>query len=210
MAKMILGKKIGMARIYDEAGKQVGVTVIEAGPCVVVQRKTEATDGYEAIQVGFGDVKRSRVNSPMTGHFAGKDGSRNLPPKKHLREFPVAAEEAYEVGQQLTVELFEKGQVVDVIGKSKGKGFAGGVKRYHFKGGPATHGSKVHRAPQSSGATDAARVFKGTRKPGHMGDVRVTVKGLTIMDVDPSRNLLLLKGAVPGAPGGLVTIRGRK
>jgi large subunit ribosomal protein L3 len=210
MAQMILGKKIGMTRIYDDAGRQVAVTVIEAGPCIVTQRKTGTTDGYEAIQVGYGDVKRSRVNSPMTGHFAGKDGSRNLPPKKHLREFPVGAETPYEVGQHITVDVFEKGEIVDVIGKSKGKGFAGGMKRYHFKGGPATHGSKVHRAPQSGGATDAARVFKGTRKPGHMGDVRVTVKGLTVVDVDTARNLLILKGAVPGAPGGLVTIRGRK
>jgi large subunit ribosomal protein L3 len=210
MAQTILGKKIGMTRIYDEAGRQVAVTVIEAGPCVVIQRKTGATDGYEAVQVGFGDVKRSRVNSPMTGHFAGKDGGRNLPPKKHLQEFRVGAEAPYEVGQHITVDVFEKGEIVDVIGKSKGKGFAGGMKRYHFRGGPATHGSKVHRAPQSGGATDAARVFKGTRKPGHMGDERVTVKGLTVVEVDATRNLLVLKGAVPGAPGGLVTIRGRK
>jgi large subunit ribosomal protein L3 len=210
MAQTILGKKIGMTRIYDEAGRQVAVTVIEAGPCVVIQRKNGTTDGYEAVQIGFGDVKRSRVNSPMTGHFAGKDGSRNLPPRKHLREFRVGAEEPYEVGQHIMVDVFEKGQIVDVIGKSKGKGFAGGMKRHHFKGGPASHGSKVHRAPQSGGATDAARVFKGTRKPGHMGNERVTVKGLTVVEVDVTRNLLVLKGAVPGAPGGLVTIRGRK
>jgi large subunit ribosomal protein L3 len=208
MAKMILGKKIGMTRIYDENGHGVAVTVIEAGPCVVVQRKTDASDGYEAIQVGFVEKKRSRTNSPMTGHFAGKDGSKNISPKQYLREFPVAADAPYEVGQSIEVDIFSQGQIVDIVGKSKGKGFAGGMKRYHFKGGPASHGSKVHRAPQSSGATDSARVFKGTRKPGHMGDARVTTKGLKIMLVDADRNLLVVKGSVPGAPGGLVIVRG--
>jgi len=208
MAHMILGKKIGMTRIYDETGAEHAVTVIEAGPCVVVQRKTAATDGYEAIQVGFIEKKRSRTNSPLTGHFAGKDGSKNISPKQYLREFRVAADANYEVGNSITCDIFEMGQAVEVIGTSRGKGFAGGMKRYGFKGGPASHGSKVHRSPMSSGATDAARVFKGTRKPGHMGDVRVTAKGLKILDVDADRNLLVIKGSVPGAPGGLVIVRG--
>jgi large subunit ribosomal protein L3 len=205
MAQIILGKKIGMTRIFDEDGKEVGVTVIQAGPCVVVQRKTAATDGYEAIQLGFEERKRSRTNSPMTGHFE----SRGISPKRHLREFRVGAEEGYEAGQTLTVEGFKKGQGVIVVGVSKGKGFAGGIKRHHFRGGPASHGSKVHRAPMSGGSTDPARVFKGTRKPGHMGDVRVTQKGLTVVDVDAEKNLLVLKGSVPGGANGLLEIRGR-
>lgn len=206
MAQVILGKKIGMTRIFDDEGREVAVTVIQAGPCVVVQRKTVGTDGYEAIQLGFEEKKRSRTNSPMTGHFE----SRNISPKRHLREFRVGADEAYEVGSEVTVDVFEVGQMIEVVGTSKGKGFAGGIKRYHFVGGPASHGSKVHRSPMSGGATDAARVFKGTRKPGHMGDARVTQKGLTVVDVDPSRNLLVVKGAVPGGANGLLEIRGRK
>jgi len=206
MAQVILGKKVGMTRVYDDQGRSVPVTVIQAGPCVVVQRKTPETDGYDAIQLGFEDKKRSRTNSPMTGHFE----SRNIAPKRYLREFRVGEKDAYEVGQALTVEGFSKGQKVDIVGTSKGKGFAGAVKRYGFRGGPATHGSKVHRAPQSTGATDAARVFKGTRKPGHMGDVRVTAKGIQIVDVDQERNLLIVKGSVPGGTGGLLAIRGRQ
>lgn len=206
MAQVILGKKVGMTRVFDDEGKQLAVTVIEAGPCVVVQKKTVDTDGYEAIQVGFEDKKRSRTNSPMTGHFE----SRGISPKRHLREFRLEAGEQYEVGQELRVGTFKKGQVVDIIGTSKGKGFAGGVKRYGFRGGPASHGSKVHRTPQSSGATDAARVFKGTRKPGHMGDVRVTAQGLKVVDVHADDNLLVVKGSVPGGRGGLLLIRGRE
>jgi large subunit ribosomal protein L3 len=213
MAAAILGKKIGMTRIFDEAGKAVPVTVIEAGPCIVVQVKSaEAhtnkhgkakSEGYEAIQVGFEEKKRARVNSPMTGHFG------NIAPRRYLREFHVEPGAAYEVGQIIKADVFEKGQLVDVIGTSKGKGFAGGMKRYHFKGGPASHGSKVHRAPMSGGATDAARVFKGTRKPGHMGAERVTTKNLTIVEVDADRNVLAIKGAVPGPNGGLVMVRGQ-
>ena len=206
MAQVILGKKVGMTRVFDDEGKQLAVTVIEAGPCVVVQRKTVDTDGYEAIQVGFEDKKRSRTNSPMTGHFE----SRNISPKRYLREFRLEGDDQYEVGQELRVGSFKKGQVVDIIGTSKGKGFAGGMKRHGFRGGPASHGSKVHRSPQSSGATDAARVFKGTRKPGHMGDARVTAQGLTVVDVHAADNLLVVKGSVPGGRGGLLVIRGRE
>ncbi|NPV47452.1 MAG: 50S ribosomal protein L3 [Armatimonadetes bacterium] len=206
MPAAILGKKLGMTRIFDADGRVVPVTVVEAGPCVVVQRKTEERDGYSAIQVGFGDRKRSRTNSPLTGHFR----SKNIAPKQHLREFRVGTEEQFEVGDEIRVDVFTKGQRVDVRGQSKGKGFAGGMKRHHFKGGPMEHGaSKIHRKPMSAGATDAARVFPGKRSPGHMGAETVTVKGLTVVDVDAERNLLLIKGAVPGANGGLVVVLGR-
>lgn len=205
MRRTLLGKKIGMTRVFEEAGKEIAVTVIEAGPCTVVQCKTDETDGYAAIQVGYGERKRSRTNSPLTGHFE----SRGMAPKQHLREIRLDAGDAFETGDVLKVEMFKVGEIVDVTGTSKGKGFAGGMKRHGFKGGPQTHGSKVHRAPQSSGATDAARVFKGTRKPGQMGNVQVTTRGLTVVDVDSESNLLVLKGSVPGAPGGLVVIRGR-
>lgn len=203
---MILGKKVGMTRVFDEGGKQIAVTVVRAGPCVVVQRKTEETDGYEAVQVGFEEHKRSRMTNPLLGHFE----SRGVEPMRHLREFRVSGGDGPEPGEELTVEQFEKGQIVDVVGTSKGKGFAGAMKRYGFKGGPASHGSKVHRSPMSGGATDAARTFKGARRPGHMGNARVTVKGLEIIDVDPGRNLLVLRGAVPGGSHGLLTIRGRE
>lgn len=206
MPAAILGKKVGMTRLFDEDGRVVPVTVIEAGPCVVVQRKTADKDGYEAIQVGMGERKRNRTNSPLTGHFR----SKNLTPKQYLKEFRLSGEEAYASGDEIRVDVFEAGQIVDVQGTSKGKGFAGGMKRYHFKGGPMEHGaSKIHRKPMSAGATDAARVFPGARRPGHMGAETVTVRGLTVFSVDAERNLLLIKGAVPGANGGLLTITAR-
>lgn len=206
MAKTILGKKIGMTRIFEPNGVEVAVTVVQAGPCTVVQRKTTDVDGYEAMQLGFEERKRSRTNAPLTGHFQ----SRNVTPKKYVRECRLREGEAYASGDQVKVDIFEVGDVVDVVGTSKGKGFAGGMKRHGFKGGPATHGSKVHRAPQSTGATDAARVFKGTRKPGQMGNVRVTAKGLKVVEVDPEANLLVIKGSVPGSNGGLLIITGRE
>jgi large subunit ribosomal protein L3 len=202
----ILGKKIGMTRIFDEQGMIVPVTVIEAGPCVIVQRKTKATDGYEAIQMGFEDRKRERLNQPQLGHFQ----SHNVAPKRYLREFQVGAEQEASVGDEIRVEAFSKGDQVIVQGRSKGKGFAGGMKRHHFVGGPGGHGhSKIHRKPMSAGATDAARVFPGKRGPGHMGDATVTQKGLTVVEVDAERNLLLVRGTVPGANGGLLAIRSR-
>ncbi|MBP8952975.1 MAG: 50S ribosomal protein L3 [Armatimonadetes bacterium] len=206
MAKTILGKKIGMTRIFEPNGVEVAVTVVQAGPCTVVQRKTSDVDGYEAMQLGFEERKRSRTNAPLTGHFQ----SRNVTPKKYVRECRLGDGEGYASGDQVRVDIFKTGDVVDIVGTSKGKGFAGGMKRHGFKGGPATHGSKVHRAPQSSGATDAARVFKGTRKPGQMGNVRVTAKGLKILEVDPEANLLVIKGSVPGSNGGLLIITGRE
>ncbi len=203
----ILGKKIGMTRVFDEQGRMVPVTVVEAGPCVIVQRKTTASDGYEAVQVGFEDRKRERLNQPQLGHFQ----SRNLAPKRYLREFPVAAVAEAEVGAEIRVDVFAKGDQIVVQGRSKGKGFAGGMKRYHFKGGPMEHGaSKIHRKPMSGGATDAARVFPGARRPGHLGDATITQKGLTVVDVDAERNLLLIRGAVPGANGGLLLITSRE
>jgi len=199
----LLGKKIGMTRIFTEEGKAVPVTVVQAGPCTVVQRKTGQIDGYDAVQVGFERRSRHRTNSPMSGHFE----SRGITPLKYLTEFRVGAEEEYAEGQELTVELFKAGERVDVTGRSKGRGFAGVMKRYGFHGGPASHGSKVHRTLQSAGATDAQRIFAGTRMPGRMGHKRATVQGLTVVSVDVEENVLLIKGGVPGPNGGLVIIR---
>lgn len=199
----LLGKKVGMTRIFDDAGQAIPVTVVQAGPCVVVQIKTVETDGYDAVQMGFEEKKPSRVNKPMTGHFA----IRKVEPMKTLREFGRVGDEELSPGDTVTVEMFEEGQMVNVTGTSKGRGMAGAMKRYNFKGGPASHGSSVHRAPQSAGATDAQRVFKGKRGPGHMGAVRVTVKALRVIRVDSERNVLLIKGGVPGPNGGLLMIR---
>ncbi len=203
MANAIIGKKLGMTRIFDETGYVVPVTVIQAEPNVVVQRKTADKDGYEALQVGIEKRKRSRVNSPLTGHF----GAAKVEPLRYLREIPCPAGAERNPGDELRVgEVFEVGQIVKVIGTTKGRGFAGGIKRHGFHGGPATHGSKVHRAPQSTGATDAARVFAGVRKPGHMGAKRCTVSGLKIVKIDAERNLLMVRGAIPGANGRLVIV----
>ncbi len=204
----ILGKKIGMTRVFDADGTAIPVTVVHAGPCVVVQRKTTETDGYEAVQVGFEDKKRGRTNSPMTGHFASANRP-NVKPKRHLREFGLLPDEELEVGDEVRVDMFEVGQIVDVTGTSKGKGFAGVMKRLGYRGGKASHGSKVHRTPQSAGATDAARVFKNTGRPGQLGNKRVTIRGLKVVRVDAERNLLLIKGHVPGANGGLLCIKAR-
>ncbi len=200
----LLGKKVGMTRVYDEAtGDAIPVTVVEAGPCVVVQVKTADEDGYDAVQLGFEKVAPTRVNQPVLGHFL----SRNVEPHKYLREFELAAGDELEPGATVTVEIFQEGQFVEVSGTSKGRGFAGGVRRWGFRGGPASHGSKVHRSPQSAGATDAQRVFPGKRSPGHMGAARTTTKGLQIVRVDPERNVLVIKGSVPGPRGGLLEIK---
>ena len=199
----LLGKKLGMTRLFSPQGESVPVTVIEAGPCVVVQRKTQARDGYEAVQIGYGERKRARTNQPETGHFE----RHGVSPKQHLKEWRLAEGEDFQERQELTVALFSEGQIVDVIGTSKGRGFAGGMKRHGFKGGPAQHGSKVHRSPMSGGATDAARVFPGKRGPGHMGAEQVTTPCLTIIKVDAERNLLVVRGSVPGPTGGLVAVR---
>jgi large subunit ribosomal protein L3 len=190
--------------VFDDNGRAVAVTVVEAGPCVVVQRKTADKDGYEAIQVGFDDRPLARTNQPLTGHFRAH--GVNVP-KRHLREFRLDdAGAEYSEGQELTVALFEAGQAIEVVGTTKGRGFTGVVKRHHFHGGPASHGSKVHRVPMSGGATDAARVFKGHKNPGHMGAEQRTVKGLRVFDIDAEHNLIVVRGAIPGPRGGLVVV----
>ncbi len=204
MPKGILGRKIGMTQIFDERGHVVPVTVVDTGPNVVVDRRTKDRDGYSAVRLGFGEMKESRVTKPLKGQFA----KANVAPTRVLREFRVDDPEAYELGQKIGAEVFEPGEVVSVTGRSKGKGFAGGIRRHGFRRGPMAHGSKYHRAPGSLSSRDAARVFKGRRLPGHLGAVRVTVRGLSVARVDTERNLLLLKGAVPGPRGGVVAIRG--
>ncbi|HUU58961.1 MAG TPA: 50S ribosomal protein L3 [Phycisphaerae bacterium] len=202
----MLGKKLGMTRVFSPQGEAVSVTVIEAGPCVVVQRKTADRDGYEAIQIGYEERSRARTNQPETGHFE----RHGVTPKKHLKEWRLEAGEDFQERQELTVGMFNEGQIVDIIGTSKGRGFAGAMKRYGFKGGPAQHGSKVHRSPMSGGATDAARVFPGKRGPGHMGAAQATQRGLNVVRVDPERNLILVRGSVPGPNGGLIAVRPSK
>jgi large subunit ribosomal protein L3 len=196
----MIGKKIGMTQLFRDNGETV-VTVIEAGPCFVTQIKTEEKDGYNAVQLGFGEAKR--LNSPQKGHLKG------VGLFKYLREFRVEDVSSFKLGQKVDVDIFKPGDLVDVTGTSKGKGFAGVVKRHHFAGGPKTHGqSDRHRAPGSVGATTfPGRVLKGTRMAGHMGDDRVTVRNLEIVDVDSARNVLLVKGAVPGGRNGLLLIR---
>lgn len=202
MINGILGKKLGMTQVFDENGKLVSVTVIEAGPCVVTQVKTVDSDGYEAAQVAFGDVKESRVTKPVKGQFA-KSGAAL---KRYIRELPVDGIQDVELGQEIKADIFTQGDLVKVTGTSKGKGFAGAVKRWHFHGGDQTHGSMIHRKPQSGGATDAARTFKGVRRPGRMGGKQITQRGLSVYRVDSFRNLLLIEGSVPGANGSLLLI----
>ncbi|HHW58184.1 MAG TPA: 50S ribosomal protein L3 [Clostridia bacterium] len=204
MKKGILGKKHGMTQIFNEKGEVIPVTVIEAGPCVVVQKKTVETDGYNAIQVGFGDVKEKRLTKPLIGHFK-KAGA---PFKRYLREFRLDDISGYEVGSKIKVDIFKPGDRVDVTGISKGKGFAGVVKRYGANRGPMSHGSKYHRRVGSMGATtDPGRTFKGKIMPGHMGHERVTIQNLEVVKVDPELNLLLVKGSVPGPKGSLLIIK---
>lgn len=203
MQKGILGKKIGMTQIFDEAGRAIPATVIQAGPCVVVQKKTVATDGYNALQVGFEPIRESRVNKPLRGHFA----KAKVGPFRYLRELRLENVEDYQVGQEIKADIFKPGERVDVTGISKGKGFAGGIKRHGFQRGPMAHGSKYHRRPGSLGAKGPARVFKGRKLPGHMGGERVTILNLEVLKSDPERNLLLVKGAVPGPRMGLLIIK---
>ncbi|HPP76084.1 MAG TPA: 50S ribosomal protein L3 [Armatimonadota bacterium] len=207
MLTAILGKKLGMTQVFDENGRLVPVTVIQASPMTVTQKKSETTDGYEAVQVGFESVKENRLNKPKLGHLK-KNG---IKPLKYIRELPAAAIDDLEVGQEIKAEdVLTEGDTVAVTGTSKGKGFAGAVKRWHFHGADMTHGSMIHRKPQSGGATDAARTFKGVKRPGRMGGETVTVRRLKVFRVDSERNLVLIKGAVPGATGGLVVIRKMK
>ena len=200
--KGILGKKAGMTQIFDDTGEAIPVTIIEAGPCYVTQVKTIKADGYEAIQLGFGEAKR--LNKPQRGHLP-----KGTPELRHLQEIRVEDTSAYEVGQKIDAAIFSVGDLVDVTANSKGKGFAGTMKRHGFGGGPATHGqSDRARAPGSIGATSTpGRVWKGLRMAGRMGNRRTTVQNLKVVLVDPERNLLAIKGGVPGAKGGLVTVK---
>ena len=201
--KAILGKKVGMTQIFAADGRIVPVTAIEAGPCVIVQKKTVQTDGYNAIQVGFGAIKEKKVIKPLKGHLA-KAGSKVV---RHLREFTVDNVEEFQLGQELKADVFAAGDHVDVIGITKGKGFAGPIKRHGFSRGPMKHGSKYHRHGGSLGAKGPARVMPGHKMPGHMGVVRRTVQNLEIVRVDTDKNLILVKGAIPGPNRGLVTIK---
>ncbi|MBW4827011.1 MAG: 50S ribosomal protein L3 [Clostridiaceae bacterium] len=202
--KRILGKKIGMTQIFDENGVVTPVTVVEAGPVKIVQKKSLEKDGYNSIQVGYVDVKENRVNKPSKGHF----DKAQVEYKKYLREFKVENSDEYEIGQEIKADIFELGNRVDVSGISKGKGTQGPIKRHGHGRGPETHGSKYHRAPGAmAAAAYPGRVFKGKKLAGHMGNERVTVQNLEIVKVDAEKNLLLIKGAVPGPKGGLLTIK---
>ena len=203
MSVGILGTKLGMTQVFDEAGKAIPVTVIHAGPCTITQVKTDATDGYTAIQLGYQEVSQKALSKPELGHLA----KSNSVPVRHLREYRLEASGEFELGQQITVDRFSAGQKVDVVGTSIGRGFAGYQKRHNFKRGPMAHGSKNHRLPGSTGAgTTPGRVYPGKRMAGQMGNVRVTVRKLTVVRVDTERNLLLIQGAVPGKPGAIVNI----
>jgi len=199
----ILGKKLGMTQIFDEAGNAIPVTVVQAGPCVVTQVKTKDTDGYEAVQLGFDEVTEKKLNKPELGHLAKSSSA----PLRHLKEYRIDAADGFELGQAVTAATFTEGQLVDVTGKSMGRGFAGYQKRHNFRRGPMAHGSKNHRAPGSIGAgTTPGRVYPGKRMAGQMGNERVTICKLEVVRVDGDRNLLLIKGAIPGKPGGLLSI----
>ena len=203
MKKLLIGRKLGMTQIFAEDGEAVPVTVIEAEPSVVIQKKTKKNDGYDSIQLGYGRIRQKNVTKPLQGHF----GKVNKGFFRFLREFGADAD-GYELGQELKVDIFQAGDYVDIVGTTKGKGFAGVVKRHGFRGGRATHGSMFHRAPGSIGASaEPSRVLKGKKLPGHMGDVRKTVQNLLVIGVRPERNLILVKGSIPGCKNSVVTIR---
>lgn len=202
--KNMIGRKIGMTQIFKEDGSVVPVTVVEAGPLVVVQKKTVETDGYNAIQVGFQNIKEQRINKPTKGHF----DKGNVAYKKYLKEFRVENPDAYEIGQEIKADTFAEGDLIDVTGTSKGKGTQGVIKRHGFGRGRESHGSKFHRMPGGlSAGTYPGRVFKGHRMMGRMGNERVTVQNLEVVRVDAEKNLILIKGAIPGPKKGIVTIK---
>lgn len=202
MTKGILGKKLGMTQVFGENGVAIPVTVIQAGPCVVLQKKDVETDGYNAIQLGFEDKKEHRANKPELGHAK----KANTAPKRFIREVRGIGTDEVEVGQEVKVDIFEAGEFVDVTGISKGKGFQGSIKRHGQARGPMTHGSRYHRGPGSLGPVDPARVFKGRPLPGRMGGDKVTIQRLEVIKVDPERNLLLVKGSIPGANNSYVKV----
>jgi len=205
MSKVILGRKLGMTQIFDK-DILVPITVVEAGPCMIVQKKTKEKDGYNAIQLGFFETRENRVNKPELGHFKKK----GLHPQRYLKEMRVENVDKLKVGDEIRVNIFKEGDSVNVVGISKGKGFTGVVKRYGFKGGPASHGAKKwHRRPGSIGASaDPSRVFKGKKMPGRMGTEKKTIRNLKIIKVDKNENLLLIKGSLPGRKGSLLSIKG--
>ena len=206
MAKAIIGKKLGMTQIFTEEGKVVPVTVVESGKNFVVQNKTVENDGYNAVQLGFGTVKDKKVTKPMKGHFT----KAGVTPVKFIREMRLTDASEYKVGDVIGVDIFSAGELIDVTGTAKGKGFAGGIKRHNFRRGPMGHGSKSHREPGSTGAMISGgdgRVLKGKKLPGRMGAHKVTIQRLSIVRVDAERNLVLIKGAIPGPKGSFVVIR---
>ena len=204
MKKGLIGKKIGMTQIFNEEGKVIPVTVIEAGPCVVSQVKTEETDGYNSIQLGFGAIKESKVNKPERGHFT----KANIAPARYLREFRVDSIEDVKVGDELKADIFMAGDKIDIQGTSKGKGFQGVIKRHGQHRGPMGHGSMYHRRPGSMGSTSTpGRVFKGKKLPGHMGAETVTIQNLEVIKVDLDKNIILVRGSVPGAKGSILKIK---
>ena len=204
MKKGIIGKKVGMTQIFDEKGNVIPVTVIEAGPCVVAQVKTVETDGYSAVQLGFGDVKEKKMNKPEKGHFA----KANVANKKHLREFKLDDAQKLKVGDEIKADVFVAGDKIDVQGITKGKGFQGVIKRHGQSRGPMGHGSMYHRRPGSMGSTSTpGRVFKGKKLPGHMGVATVTIQNLDVVRVDMDKNVILVKGSVPGNKGAILKIK---
>jgi len=205
MVEGLIGKKVGMTQTFDEEGNVAPVTIIQAGPCTVIQKKTEEKDGYSALQLGLVEEKgKKRPTKALAGHFV----KSTIPPTRILREFKFEDKAEVKEGDQFFVDIFKVGEKVDVVGTSKGRGFAGGVKRWHFKGGGASHGSMFHRAPGSVGASSfPSRVMKGKRLPGHMGNAGVTIRNLTVIQTDKENNLLVVKGAVPGARGGYLLIK---
>ncbi len=203
LTKAIMGVKVGMTQIFDDEGKAVPVTVVEAGPCTVLQKKKTESDGYNAVQVGFYNLKEKLANKPARGTFK----KANVKPLKYIREFKFENVDDYEIGQEIHADVFAAGDLIDVVGTSKGKGFAGAVKRHNFARGSMGHGSKYHRRPGSLAAKGPARVFKGRKLPGRLGGERVTVQGLKVVKVYPDRNLILIKGAIPGPRRGLVILK---
>ncbi|MEW6095945.1 MAG: 50S ribosomal protein L3 [bacterium] len=205
MSVGLIGRKIEMSQVFDaDSGDVIPVTIVEAGPCVVVQKKTQAKEGYDSLQLGFKDVKKAKINKPLAGHF--KNAAVNF--KRYLQEFRISDIDKYEIGQEIKVDIFKEGDYVDVSGLSKGKGFAGVVKRYGWKGGKASHGSMFHRAPGSIGqSSDPSRVHKGHGLPGRMGGEKVTTQNLKVIKVDLEHNRLLIEGALPGRRGGRLTIK---
>jgi len=204
MKKAIMAKKIGMTQIFDDNANVIPVTVLEAGPCVVVQKKTIDNDGYDAIQVGYADAKEQRTNKPKQGHFKKSE----VPFKKYLKEFRLEDISSYEVGQEIKADLFAAGDKIDVTGISKGKGYQGVIKRHNHSAGPRTHGSRHHRTPGArAAAASPGKVFKGPGLPGQMGAEKITVQNLEVVRVDAEKNLILVKGAVPGPRKGILTIK---